>query len=86
MAARVPLMVGVALRTERGFRVQINEPIWPDFSARKRDEMVRLTTEWSRQLEELIRDHPDQWAWFHRRWKTTPERLERRERKALKGA
>ena len=28
-------------------------------------------------LSRIILDHPDQWIWFHRRWHTTPESLER---------
>ena len=83
LAARVPLMVGITLRTERGFRMQMNPPIMPDFSAPKREEVVRLTRAWSAEIEAVIREHPGQWAWFHRRWKTTPERLERRQRRGL---
>ena len=83
LAARVPLLVGMMLRTEDGFRMQMNPPIMPDFSAPKREEVVRLTRAWSAELETVIREHPEQWAWFHRRWKTTPERLERRQRRAL---
>ncbi len=35
----------------------------------------------TRDLEERIRERPEQWAWFHKRWKTRPEKfhLKRRE-------
>ena len=28
-------------------------------------------------LSQIISDYPDQWVWFHKRWETTPESLER---------
>lgn len=35
----------------------------------------------TRDLEDRIRERPEQWAWFHKRWKTNPEKsdLKRRE-------
>lgn len=27
-------------------------------------------------IESIVREYPDQWLWFHDRWKTTPESLE----------
>ena len=31
----------------------------------------------SAEYERIVRLYPDQWVWMHRRWKTTPESLER---------
>ncbi len=43
-----------------------------------RDEDIRIFTEtWTGVLERVIRTYPDQWVWFHRRWRTTPETIAR---------
>jgi KDO2-lipid IV(A) lauroyltransferase len=83
-SANVPILVGVLLRTgvDR-FRLQLNPPMFPDRSRPKHEEVLRLTREWSRQMEEIIRAHPEQWPWFHNRWKTTPERLEAKKRRRI---
>lgn len=36
------------------------------------EEVGAYTQAWTRGLERWIRDVPDQWLWFHRRWKTQP--------------
>jgi Kdo2-lipid IVA lauroyltransferase/acyltransferase len=38
------------------------------------DVVYNLTAEFTRLLEEVVREAPDQYLWLHRRWKTRPER------------
>lgn len=32
----------------------------------------RITAELTKRLEDAIRQHPEQWVWFHKRWKSQP--------------
>lgn len=36
-------------------------------------DILDLTARCAKVTEDFIREHPDQWVWFHRRWKTRPE-------------
>jgi KDO2-lipid IV(A) lauroyltransferase len=48
-------------------------PIYPRADAPSRDEEVlRLTREHTKILEECVRRNPEQYFWAHRRWKTKP--------------
>jgi len=48
-------------------------PIYPKADAATRDaEVLRLTREHTKILEECVRRHPEQYFWAHRRWKTRP--------------
>jgi KDO2-lipid IV(A) lauroyltransferase len=38
-------------------------------SSKSTEEILR---EYHRNLERLIRERPDQWVWFHKRWRTDP--------------
>ena len=38
---------------------------------RKPETILRATQEYTRIIEQMIREHPDQWIWIHRRWRTT---------------
>jgi KDO2-lipid IV(A) lauroyltransferase len=63
-------------------RLVIHPPI-PDPGGPKQARVRAITTEINRLIESVIRERPEQWAWFHERWQTTPERLEaRRARRA----
>jgi len=37
------------------------------------EDILANTTRCNQVLEDLVRKHPDQWFWVHRRWKTRPE-------------
>ncbi len=43
-----------------------------DLDAPHAEETERLTRRCNVELEKVIREAPDQWLWFHRRWKTRP--------------
>lgn len=38
----------------------------------REDDTVRLTQQCTALIEEHIRKHPEQWLWFHDRWRTQP--------------
>jgi len=56
----------------RSYRLILSEPVATvvtgDETSDDRENTRRITA----CLEELIREHPDQWVWFHRRWQTRP--------------
>ena len=66
-----PILTGGAFRlgeTTR-FRLECEEVIRPDRKANFKAEIQRLTQAWTSSLETLIRRYPEQWIWFHNRWK-----------------
>ena len=35
-------------------------------------DVIRITQELSDMFEGMVRRHPEQWLWVHKRWKTRP--------------
>lgn len=81
LATGAPIVVVFARRVDGDrLEVVINDPIEPDRKAPRAQEIARITQAWSAQIEAFIAQHPEQWMWFHDRWKTTPADLEARRR------
>ena len=69
-AAIVPVFL---IHEGEGYRLFVEEPIWPDRTQEKSEAVKMLTVTWSQVVERFIRKFPDQWVWMHHRWRTSPE-------------
>ena len=38
----------------------------------KEDDIRENTQRFTKVVEDFVREHPDQWLWIHKRWKTRP--------------
>ena len=69
--------VGTPMR----YALNIEEVIDPrDYAGRRTDAVRAITERFTRAIERLVRRHPEQYFWLHRRWKHQPP--ERKGRKA----
>jgi KDO2-lipid IV(A) lauroyltransferase len=66
-----PIVVVACFRTGDGrFGGHVGEPIWPLEGRSEKAEVLRLTEAMTKDMEVVIRAHPEQYFWMHNRWKT----------------
>ncbi len=67
-------LVGCAIvrRADETHDAILFPPIYPVTGADRDAEVLRLTREHTKILEECVRRYPEQYFWAHRRWKTKP--------------
>ncbi len=69
----VPVIMGFSIRRNDGtYYVELNELKHDDLEDNKAG-IEELTKRHVRELEKLIREHPEQWVWQHNRWKHAPQ-------------
>ena len=76
----VPVVVGYSRRVDNRFyfEIAVNRIIFPQQWKDKQDPLRWVTAEYTRAIEEFIREDPSQYWWLHRRWKHRPkEELEK---------
>lgn len=68
--ANCPLLP-MMLRRVRYDRHEVikGKPIYPPKSGDEETDIRKMTEEYSRFFEDVIRKYPEQWLWTHRRWK-----------------
>jgi Kdo2-lipid IVA lauroyltransferase/acyltransferase len=70
---RVPLVLGLVIwdAPQHRYRLRFEPVEW--IGRNDPDEEIRVNTaNFTRLLEEYVRQYPEQWLWVHRRWKTRP--------------
>jgi KDO2-lipid IV(A) lauroyltransferase len=74
MHHQVPIIVGYARRVSDRFRyeVGVNRIIRPQEWAGRPDDLEWITQEYTRAIEDIVREAPEQYLWMHRRWKSRP--------------
>lgn len=69
----IPIVPVFAWRDDRDMNhVCAGTPISIEETEDRDRDVAELTVRCSRAIEAFIREHPEQWVWFHRRWKTRP--------------
>lgn len=74
LRTRAPLLPVFAPWSEekKKFQLIVTPLVEPEITGDEEADVRRLTTRLSRIIEDQIRQHPGQWLWVHKRWKTRP--------------
>jgi len=69
----VPLIpVAMHLKKDLTYEMESFEPIYYIDTGDKEKDIITFTQKCSDVCEQIIRQHPEQWVWMHRRWKKQP--------------
>lgn len=57
------------LKTHVVFEEPVNTEIVMENKQDKDLQIKRMTQKYNDRVENIVREHPEQWMWIHRRWK-----------------
>ena len=71
----IPIVVGYCRRIDNHFffEIGVNRIIFPKEWADKDNPLEWITAEYTKAIEDFIREDPSQYWWLHRRWKHRPK-------------
>ena len=62
----------IVRRPEGGHQVIIREPLYYEDTGSSDEDFYQFTAKTAKVIEETIRQYPDEWLWFQKRWNTSP--------------
>ncbi len=65
------------LRDGKGYKIVIKPEVIIERTDNFDRDLYNVTRECNRALEQIIREHKDQWIWLHNRWHTRPKEEEK---------
>lgn len=75
MRFEVPIICGTARRRQPDrfeYEIRVKDVIHPPDWHQQDDPVYYITARYTRAIEEMVRDDPEQYFWVHRRWKSRP--------------
>ena len=75
MKTGAPILPGCCVRLGRKprYRIIVGRPVYPDMDVGDvTAETLRITSDFTSQIEAWVREYPEQYLWLHRRWKSVP--------------
>ncbi len=74
MHYEVPVIIGYARRVEGKYKFHLGtqDIIYPQDWKPQDDPLTYITQRYTKALEQMVRDDPNQYLWMHRRWKHRP--------------
>ncbi len=68
-----PIVVALCSRMPNGhFELAVEGVVEADRTAERSKEVLRITAMLNEMIEGAVRRHPEQWLWFHNRWRSSP--------------
>jgi KDO2-lipid IV(A) lauroyltransferase len=74
----IPIAIGYGRRIDNRFffEMGVTRIIFPEEWADKKDPLLWVTAEYTKAIEQFVREDPTQYWWLHRRWKHRPKEEE----------
>ena len=74
----VPAVCIFLVRRGDAYRLVVGDRIEPPAEGDRAERALELTRRCTAAIEKVVREYPEQWAWMHRRWRTTRADVEAR--------